>query len=60
MGPFHKHDYQNDRQESTSNGPFTTTKDIVKCGKDRCGKEGVSRTHTTLDPKTRDRIIDNQ
>lgn len=60
MGLFHKHDYQNDRKESTTNGALTTTKSVVKCSKDRCGKEGVSGVRTTLDPKARDRIIDNQ
>lgn len=60
MGLFHKHDYKPAGQESTTRGVFTTTKDMVKCDKNGCGKEAVTRVRTTLDPKTRDRIIDNQ
>lgn len=60
MKLFHRHSYSDNRQESTTNGVFTTTKNIVKCEKKGCGKEGVSSVNTTLNPKIRDKIIDSQ
>lgn len=58
MGLIHKHDYQPERTERESNGAIVRTTKVVKCS--RCPKEGVSDVTAELDPRFRNRVIDNQ